>query len=80
MSPERAAMLLAFHDENDVLTKRDIFSRANVRDAMNFTYLLEAKMLAPKEWVSNEPRRYALTPLGKDRREMYGAAENLEFG
>lgn len=69
MSPERAAILLAFHDENAVLTKREILERSGLRDDQHLSDLMQMRLIGQREWQPNVPRQYHLTPLGRDKRE-----------
>ena len=81
MPPERAAMLLSFKSEEDILTRRQIMDRAGVTNIHQFESLRNAQLIAQCEWRGAvHPREYVLTPLGKDRREMYNVAENLHHG
>lgn len=80
MSPERAAMLLAFKTDEVSLTRREIMTSAEVDDRHQFQYLLDAKLLQQTAWHPDEPRTYKLTPLGMDRRELYNVSENLHYG
>ena len=81
MNPDRAAMLLSFKEESEILTKRQIMDRAFVRNTYLFTSMIEQKLIAALPWeAGNKPREYVLTPLGKDRREMVNVAENLGYG
>ena len=81
MPPERAAMLLSFKSENDILTRRQIMERAGVTNVHQFESLRNAGFLAQTEWRGAvHPREYVLTPAGKDRREMYNVAENHSYG
>lgn len=68
MIPERKAVLLAFHEESDVLTKREIIQRANLKDEKPIMDLLAMALLAMREWQPNVPRLYYLTPRGMDKR------------
>lgn len=81
MNPDRAAMLLSFKEENEVLTKRQIMGRAFVRNEYFFANMIEQRLIATLPWnPGHQPREYVLTPLGKDRRDLVNAAENLTHG
>jgi chromosome segregation and condensation protein ScpB len=69
MTPARAAVLLAFHDENAVLTKPEIRKRTGQPDDSHIHALLDMGLLARREWVPNAPRQLYLTPHGRDKRE-----------
>lgn len=77
---ERAALLLAFKKESEILTRREIMARAAVDNLHQFQTILVMKLVEPTEWHPNYPREYRLTDLGKDRREFYNVAENLTWG
>ena len=68
MNPERSAILLAFHEETDVLTKREILSRSQAPE-IQLNYLISMNMIAMREWQPNVPRQFYLTPKGRDKRE-----------
>ena len=81
MPPERAAMLLSFKSENDILTRRQIMERAGVTNVHQFESLRNAGLIAQCEWRGAvHPREYVLSSAGKDRREMFNVCENLHFG
>jgi len=81
MNPDRAAMLLSFKEESEILTKRQIMDRAFVRNEYLFANMVEQKLIASLPWrPGSVPREYVLTPLGKDRRDLVNAAENLTHG
>ena len=67
MNPDRAKILLAFHEETDVLTKHDILSRSRAAEHQ-LTALVDMKMIAMLDWQPKVPRLYRLTPLGIDKR------------
>jgi hypothetical protein len=71
MSPDFAAMLKAFKQEDDILTRRVIMERSAVTDLNTFESFRMAGLVAQCEWRGAvHPREYVLSPLGKDRREM----------
>lgn len=81
MNPDRAAMLLSFRDEGEVLTKRQIMDRAFVQNTYLFTSLIEQRLLAVLPWEpGSKPREYVLTRLGRERRELTNVSENLTYG
>jgi hypothetical protein len=68
MNRDRAAILLAFHDETEVLTKRAILDRAGLREDMQLNYLISMNLIAMREWQPKERRLLFLTPKGRDKR------------
>lgn len=69
MNPERAAILLAFDDENAVLTKHEILVRAGLDNEKHLGDLMQMRLIGQREWQPNAPRQYFLTPMGRDKRE-----------
>jgi len=67
MNPERAAILLAFEEENATLTKHEILSRSKASE-QQLTALVVMKLITMHDWEPKMPRRYYLTAPGKDKR------------
>ena len=81
MNAERAAMLLAFKSEDEILTRREIMTRAGVDNRHQFESLRAARYIFQREWGGAAvPREYGLTQDGKIKREMHNVAENLRYG
>ena len=71
MLADRDAMLLAFKTQEEVLTRHEIMSRANVKDKNQFESLRNSGLVAQCEWRGAvHPREYVLSPKGMDRRDM----------
>jgi chromosome segregation and condensation protein ScpB len=68
MNPERASILLAFREEDQVLTRREILDRSGLRDDQHVQDLMQMRLLGQREWQPNVPRQYFLTPAGRDKR------------
>jgi len=68
MNPQRAAILLAFSEEDQALTKREILARAGLRDDKHLHDLMIMSLIAMREWQPNVPRQFYLTPRGRDKR------------
>jgi hypothetical protein len=75
MNPERAAILLAFHEEDAALTKREILARTGLRDDKHIEDLMQMRLLGQREWQPNAPRQYYLTPAGCDKRAECNAGD-----
>lgn len=70
MNQDRAAMLLAFHEDSEILTKRQIMARAFVQNTHIFISLLESQLITALPWRPGDtPRDYVLTPKGREWRE-----------
>ena len=80
MNPERAAMLLAFHDEGEILTRAQIFERSGVHDRLHLETLIFGGFVKPTEWKPNYPREYRLTEAGNEKRHFYNVGEALRYG
>jgi hypothetical protein len=78
MNPARAAILLAFCDENEVLTKREIIERAMVSSLFQQTAielelnnLMSMGAIDRRAWISDKvPRQHFLRPKGRDMRDQ----------
>jgi hypothetical protein len=68
MNPEREAILLAFSEENEVLTRNQIRERAGIRSDVQIEALFTMGALAMREWQPNTARQIYLTPRGFDMR------------
>lgn len=68
MNPGRSAVLLAFAEETEVLTKREILTRASQRDDQHLNALMAMQLIVQREWAPNAPRQYYLTARGADKR------------
>jgi hypothetical protein len=74
MNPERSAILLAFEDENAVLTKRQIIERAMASSSfkpaaleLQLNHLMAMGAIDRREWVSDKvSRQHFLRPKGRD--------------
>jgi hypothetical protein len=80
MEPDRGRMLMAFRDETEHLTRREIMARAGVAMPIEFDALLNTKLLVQDEWMPNRPNLYHMTPRGIDRRQMYREMQGVWHG
>jgi hypothetical protein len=70
----RARILLAFHTDTEILTRREIMERAKTTDIHEFRHVKDAGHLRP------DGNEWALTPAGVDRRDRFRDVENLIHG
>jgi hypothetical protein len=81
MNPDRAAMLLAFAEESEILSRRQIMDRAFVNNTHMFETLIESKFIAALPWAGAlAPREYVLTESGRVHRDLQNVSEALRYG
>ena len=68
MHPERSAILLAFQDGEEVLTRQQIRQRSGIRSDEQIEALFAMGALGMREWQPNVPRQIYLKPRGHDMR------------
>lgn len=70
-------ILLAWETETEVLTRDQVFKRAQTTDIHEFRHEIDADHIRPIERCTNWPREYSLTPAGMDRRDHFRNVRKL---